>query len=120
MGIDSQIRTSKLNDLIGTIAASANVEIIIDMTTKGSRGSLSLQLETTGTGTYKLELFLSNDDGPSVWIEDSAGDVVATQATGNIIHSITPSEFARWMKIKITEDGGANAVVVADAWLAWT
>ena len=118
MGVTQQIRTLDCRDLIGEIAKSTYKEQIIDLSTKGAIGSFSLQLITTGSGTFKIELYVTNEKAPTNWIEDGRGDIASSQTQGSAVHDMTPTALSRWIKIRITETGGSASIVVATAMLA--
>ena len=95
----------------GTATSSA-----IDLGSTAQNGNFSLQYSKTGVGVVKVEYLLSNDG--DTFAEPSTGvDIVAAVATGtqSDLVSFEP-EPARWMKIKITEDGTDTAVFTA--WVA--
>ena len=98
-----------------TILASASaVSRILD--TRFVR-HVSLYLKTTGTGTFKAELFGAMQvDGTLVLLHEFTN----TQATGNAAwEAEIGTDFGPFpfMQLKITEDGASNSVVVDEAWL---
>jgi len=90
-------------------SASADSDVLDLNAFKPEKDRMGLQLVLAGTGTAKLEVFLSADN--SIWVESGDGDVATTVAAGNSIYEITP-ELMRYIKIKVTEDGGAAAITV--------
>jgi hypothetical protein len=121
---DREITVIKLFDA-QSIAASANASQPaegIDLQRFAQNGFFSLQYLITGTGTCRIEYNLSNDG--STYIEptsstDIGSSLVATSGPGGDgkdILTFSP-ELARYLKIKVTETGGAQAVVVT-IWIA--
>lgn len=103
-----------------TIAAGQSAEITIDLDPYKPTGIFALQLTLTGTGTAKGEC-LSSINGtdfvePTGEDDIFSGFTAASGTSGKDIFSFTP-KLSKKIKIKITETGGANAVVVS-AWLA--
>lgn len=108
-----------------SIAASGNASQpgeAIDLQRFAQNGFFSVQYLITGDGTAKIEYNLSNDG--ATFIEPSSATDIGSSLTkttgpgsnGKDILSFSP-ELARWMKLKVTETGGAQAVVVT-LWLA--
>lgn len=99
-----------------TIAASGNsLSAVTDLT--GIVGYTSLQVAVTGDGTCKFEYLLSNN-GTDYLEPTGAVDIAASitktsgpGSNGKDIYYFNP-EMARFIKIKITETGGANTVTV--------
>jgi len=91
----------------------------IDLGNYAKNGYFSLHLQVTGAGTVKAEYLLSNINDSDMFKEPStAVDITSTfgatsgpDSDGIDLITFEP-EVARWMKIKITEDGGAAAAVV--------
>jgi len=85
-------------------------------------GFFTIQVAVSGSGTCKIEYLLSNDG--TNYLEPTSASDIATGVTatsgpgtdGKNIYSFSP-EMAKYIKIKITETGGANTVTVT-AWLA--
>ena len=95
----------------GTSTSSA-----IDLGSKANSGYFSLQYTKTGSGVVKVEYLLSND-GKTFVTPSTALDIVTAIAAGSQADLISFSpEPARWMQIKITENGTDTAVVTA--WVA--
>ena len=95
----------------GTATSSA-----IDLGNKAHTGHFSLQYSKTGSGVVKVEYLLSNDG--KTYAEPSTGvDIVSAIAAGaqSDIISFSP-EVARWMQIKITENGTNTAAFTG--WIA--
>lgn len=125
MGLrDREITVIKLFDA-QSIAASGNSSNPgngIDLQRFAQNGFFSVQYLITGTGTAKIEYNLSNDG--ATYIEPTSATDIGSSLTattgpgsdGKDILSFSP-ELARFMKIKVTETGGAQAVVVT-LWLA--
>lgn len=78
-------------------------------------GFFGLQYTITGNGTAKIEYLLSNDG--TTYVEPSAATDIATGLTktsgpgsdGKDYVAFSP-EVSRYLKIKVTETGGANSV----------
>jgi hypothetical protein len=97
-----------------------------DMGALSGPGYFSLQVEVTGSGTAKFEFLLSNNVSATGgdWIEPSGSLDIATGFTatsgpgsdGKDIFSFSPI-LARSIKIKCTETGSSDAIVV-NAWMA--
>ncbi len=89
----------------------------IDLNKYQPEGYFSLQVVLTGDGTGKFEYLVSNDG--SNYLEPSGASDIATGHTktsgpggdGIDIYTFQPG-VARFMKIKVTETGTANDVVV--------
>ena len=103
-----------------SISASANATSNpLDLRNIATNGFFSVQYTLTGTGTAKIEYNLSNEDAMTNLLEptsaaDIASGLTATSgpgADGKDVVSFAP-ELARWLRIKVTETGGANAVVM--------
>jgi hypothetical protein len=100
-------------------ASGDSTSTAIDLGNYAKNGYFSLHLQVTGSGTVKAEYLLSNINTTSMFKEPStAVDITSTfgatsgpDSDGVDLISFLP-EPARWMKIKITEDGGASAAVV--------
>ena len=95
----------------GTATSSA-----IDLGSTAQNGYFSLQYDKTGSGVVKFEYLLSND-GSTFAEPITAIDIIAALAAGAQTGLVRfRPEPARWMQIKITEDGTNSAVVTA--WVA--
>lgn len=89
----------------------------IDLNGRAQAGTFSIQVLVTGDGTAKFEYLLSNDG--TNFVEPTSGADIATAFTktsgpgsdGRDIFTFQP-EPARWMKIRVTETGAANAITV--------
>jgi len=95
-----------------SIAASASADArVVRLSDFGNNltGKYGLQVTNSGTGTLKVQLFLSNDG--ETWTVQGDGDIVATKAAGTAIYELTPEPLV-YMKLVATEDGAANATVV--------
>lgn len=86
------------------------------------QGFFSLYVEVSGDGTANIEYLLSHDN--VTYHEPSSGANIATSVVktsgpgsdGKETYSFEP-ELARYLKVKVTETGGANTVTVS-AWIA--
>ncbi len=101
-----------------TVTAGANTTSdAIDLNKYRPEGYFSLQVTITGSGTAKIEYLLSNNG--TDYLEPSTGaDITASMTAtsgpgsdGKDIFYFDP-EPARYLKIKVTETGGADSVVV--------
>jgi hypothetical protein len=98
------------------VAASASaLSSVIDLSASG--GQFSLQIELTGDGTGKLE-WVGSNDGTDYIKPNNASDIVTaftkTGGPGNDgkhIYSFNVS-LVKFIKIKITETGGADTVTL--------
>lgn len=106
------ITTMKLFDAEALLASGTADSVAIDLRQIAQNYNFSAEYTTTGTGTTKIEYLLcSTIDGTYI---NAGTDIGATLAAG---HDILPfasgePELAPFMKIRITEDGGVNAVAV--------
>jgi len=73
-------------------------------------GFFSAQVNVAGSGTVKVEYLLSND-GTNYVTPTGATEIATGLTAGNTMHSFDPM-VARYLKIKVTETGGANAATV--------
>lgn len=119
----NEIHSLKLFDA-QSITASANASQPaegIDLTRYVTNGFFSVQYLITGDGTVKIEYNLSADG--STYIEPTGASDIGSSLTkttgpgsdGKDILSFAP-ELSRYMKIKVTETGGASTAVVT-LWL---
>ena len=84
---------------------------------QGIDGYFSIQVALTGDGTAKFEYLMSNNN--SDFLEPSSASDIATGHTktsgpgadGKDIYAFDP-DLAKFMKIKVTETGGANTITV--------
>ena len=107
-------------DLFTTEAISASgsaTSMNIDLNQPQPAGYFSVYVELTGTGTGQVTYELSND-GTNYLTPSSAADIVTAHTAasgpgsdGKDIYSFTP-ELGAYMRIKVTETGGANAIAV--------
>jgi hypothetical protein len=114
---DGYLNTVRIFDA-ETVAAGDNAESdALDLNKFRPEGYFSLQVELTGTGTAKIEYLLSNNGDD--YLEPSEGaDIVLAHtaasgpgADGKDIYVFEP-EVARFLKIKVSETGSANPVIV--------
>ena len=114
---DQYINTVLLFDA-ETIALSADsTSDAIDLNKYRPEGYFSLQVTLTGSGTAKIECLQSNN-GDDYLVPSGGEDIVTAHtvasgpgADGKHIYRFYPKP-VRYMKIKVTETGGANAIVV--------
>lgn len=111
---------SKIFDAV-TIAASENsTSGAIDLSVFGGSGFMSLQVAITGDGTAKAEYLVSND-GSDYLDPVGAADIYSsfTKTSGTGTNGKDLQSFsvpaAGFLKIKITETGGANSITIS-AW----
>jgi len=118
----SAITTTKVFDAQALAASGVFTTPALDLSRYSTEGFFSLQFNLTGTGTAKVEFMISNNDVD--YIEPTgASDVLSAftvtsgpGANGKDIASFSPP-LARFLKLKVTETGGANGVTV-NGWLA--
>lgn len=82
------------------------------------QGWFSLQVVLTGDGTGKFQASVSNDNSNFIISDDASDDIVSAHtkisgpgADGIQIYQFSPV-LAQWIKIKVTETGGANSIIV--------
>lgn len=110
-GIDN-IRVIPLADLVGEISASGTATSeVIDLNKLRASGFFSLEFVTTGSGTLKAEYLMSSTSTGTFVEPEGASDITTTLATGTKIVGFN-TDPAPFMKIKLTEDGGASSVTV--------
>lgn len=86
-------------------------------------GWFSLHVELSGDGTGKFQVAVSNNKTNYIVSATASDDIVTahTKTSGPGTDGTQIYQFsaitAEWIKIKVTETGGANAIVVG-AWLA--
>ena len=102
----------KLFDAEALALSGTADSVVIDLRYIAANYNFSIEYTTTGTGTTKIEYLLCSTRG-GTYI-DAGTDIGSTLAAGHDILSFTSGEpeLAPFMKIRITEDGGANAVAV--------
>jgi len=107
---ETSIVCATMQDGVTITASGSDTSGPFDL--KRRAGYFSLQIEISGTGTAKIEYLLSNNG--TDYIEPATATDIATGVTAandNEIYSFSP-ELARYLKIKVTETGGANSVTV--------
>jgi len=111
------MRTIKLFDAV-TIEAGQSAESAVQHIQQiADEGRFSIYLELTGDGTAKVEYVLAHD-GDNYLTPTSATDIAADFTSGSgpgtngkDIFQFSP-ELAPDMKIKITETGSLNSIIV--------
>ena len=101
------------------IAASQNAESsVIDLSGFSLDGFFGCQVTLTGDGTAKVQWGVSIDGANYIYSDDASDDIVTAHvktsgpgSDGKDIYQFTPTT-ARWLKIKVTETGGASGIVV--------
>jgi len=91
------------------ITASASLTSSV-VSVNASRGYFSLQYTVTGTGTCKFEYLCSND-GTTYAEPTDATDIASGVTAGSGFVGFRPPP-CKYLKVKCTETGGANAVTV--------
>lgn len=113
-GVENKIEVYKLFSA-ETIALSASATSAA-VNVQQRSGIFSIQYTFTGTGTAKLE-YLVSLDGVTYTEPSEALDIASGLSAGTDVVSFAPV-LAPFIKIKITETGGANAVVFTSLFLA--
>ena len=83
------------------------------------QGWFSLQIALTGDGTGKFQWGVSNDNTNFIFRSDDPTKDIVTAHTkssgpgtdGIMIYQFSPV-LSQWLKIKVTETGGANSIIV--------
>ncbi|MCP4712229.1 MAG: hypothetical protein GY869_26705, partial [Planctomycetes bacterium] len=73
-------------------------------------GDMSVSYTITGTGTATIDYLMSNDD-VTYTVPDGATSIIAGATAGSDLVAFFP-EFAKFIKIRVTETGGANAITI--------
>jgi len=113
--MDGYLNTKLIFDSETITAGADSTTSAIDLNKWRPEGYFSIQVVLTGAGTAKIEYLLSNDG--TNYLEPSTGvDIVLAHtatsgpgADGDDIYVFEP-EVARYLKIKITETGGASII----------
>lgn len=115
------IHTRRVHSAVTVAASGSASSTAIDFANMNRSwqpdGYFSIQVAVTGDGTAKFEYLISNDG--TNFLEPSAASDITTGVTktsgpgsdGKDIYSFTPLP-CRWMKIKVTETGGADSITV--------
>ncbi len=114
---NSFVKTTRLFSAEAIVASGSSTSAAIDLRNIAQEGYFSIQLVVTGDGTAKVEYQCS--DNNSVFIEPAGASDIVTGFTktsgpssdGKGFYSFAP-EPCGWMKIKVSETGGANAIAV--------
>jgi hypothetical protein len=106
-GVSNKIEVYKF--ATGSIAASGSYTTNA-ICTHGRTGICSVHYAVTGDGTAKIE-YLVSADGSTFVEPSSASDVATGKTTGNYVDPFEPV-LAPFLKLKVTETGGAHAIVV--------
>jgi hypothetical protein len=87
------------------------------------QGYFSLHVELSGDGTGLFQYAVSNNNSNFIISDDASDNIVTAHtktsgpgADGVHIYQFSPTT-AQWIKVKVTESGGANSITVS-AWLA--
>jgi hypothetical protein len=87
------------------------------------QGYFSLHVELSGDGTGLFQYAVSNNNSNFIISDDASDNIVTahTKASGPDSNGIHIYQFspitAQWVKVKVTETGGASNITVS-AWLA--
>ena len=111
------VHTTRLLAAETIAAGSSSTTSAIDLRNIAQQGYFSIQLLVTGDGTAKVEYQCSNNN--SVFIEpESAVDILTgftktsgPGSDGKGFYSFSP-ETCGWLKIKVSETGTTQAIVV--------
>ena len=111
------VKTTRLFSAEAIVASGSSTSSAIDLRNIAQNGYFSIQLVVTGDGTAKVEYQCSNNN--SVFMEpESAVDIISgfTKTSGpggdgKGFYSFSP-ETCGWLKIKVSETGGAQAIAV--------
>jgi len=106
------IMTTKMFDEEVLAASGTADSPALDLRNLSLSWRFSLQYITVGTGTLKIEYLLALTKTGTYY--NIGTDIGATLAAGNGFLNFASGEpyLAPFMKIRITEDGGANGVTV--------
>jgi len=106
------ITTMKLFDAEALDASGTASSEPVDLREIAQNRNFSVEYTTTGTGTTLIEYLVCSTLGGTY--RDVGTDIGATLAAGHDILPFASGEpqLAPFIKIRITEDGDANAVVV--------
>ncbi len=106
------ITTRKLFDAEALAHDGIKTSGAIDLREIGQNRKFSVEYTTTGTGTTKIEYLVCSTLGGTYIAAGT--DIGATLAAGHDILPFASGEpqLAPFLKIRITEDGGVNAVAV--------
>jgi len=106
------ITTMKLFDAKALIASATASSVAVDLREVAQNRKFSVEYTTTGSGTTLIEYLLCSTEGGTY--RDVGTDIGATLAAGHDTLSFAANQpqLAPFMKIRITEDGGVNSVVV--------
>jgi hypothetical protein len=117
MGAYNDVFVKKVFSAQSVSASGIEWSEALDLGSINQDGLFSLQLLVTGDGTLQVEYELSHD-GVNFVTPTTALDIVSAftktsgpGSDGKDIYSFDP-ELGRFMKIKVTETGGANAAVI--------
>lgn len=117
------VMTVELFNAVTVAAGGVLRSVPIEIAKWGLDGFFSLHVTVfSGSGTAQIEYELSNDDntdGAAVWVTPSSASDIVTAHTdasgpgsdGNDLYSFSP-ETARYMRIKVTETGGAQTITI--------
>jgi len=114
---DGTIHTEKIFDAETITKNTSTDSSAIDLQGKRPGGNFSVQVELTGTGVATIEWIGSNDNVD--YIKPNGAQSIATGmlatsgpgSDGKHIYGFSPA-LVRYLKIRVTETGTANNVVV--------
>ena len=107
-GAGDKIRVTTTHSAVSVAASDSSTSAAIDLEQWRPTGYFTVYWVLTGTGTAKFE-YLVSLDGTNYVEPSGASDIASGKTAGSDIVSFTPV-VAPYMKIKVTETGGANAV----------
>jgi len=114
-----EIYTKSIDSFTGvTIAANGTSDpYTLDLTPYQPDGFMSLQFVMTGTGTARIYYTSSNDNVTYVAAEGVSDIITAMVGAGEKFIPINPI-FSKYMRIYVTETGGANSITIGKAILS--
>jgi hypothetical protein len=111
------VTTTRLFNAATIAASGSSTSTAIDLRNIAQNGFFSLQIEVTGDGTAKVEYLCSNNNSVFVEPADSFDivseftDISGPNDNGKAFYAFEP-EPCGFLKIKVTETGGVNAIFV--------
>ena len=106
---DNPIHTILAFNAVVLTAGSSSTSEVIDVKSLANSGNFSVEWTATGTGTGKIEYLICSTINGTFIEPSGASDIKASITTGHDAIAFTPV-LAPYMKLKITETGGATAI----------